>query len=160
VDFGALQFLHVHDAPPGDEGDQRVAGHGGPEHLLQDRLRDLLPALGLGAVTAGHQLERVAEPAQLMGCGSGKAGAENDVLGIVHRQRCCRAQCVRQPQPAEVGHGACVGGLGPRPGVVHGITGFNDGAGDSAGSEVQGEEQAAWSPSGDQDLHLPLDVFR
>ena len=140
--------------PPGHERDQGVVRSDGPEHLLEDRLRHLLAALRLWAVPAGDQLEGVAEPAQFMGGRAGESGAEDDVLRVVHRQRCSVPEQVREAQPAQVRHGAGVGGLGAWPGVVHAGSGFDDGAGDAAGGQVQGQEQPAGAATGDQDLHL------
>ncbi|MCY1239637.1 hypothetical protein D9M72_524460 [compost metagenome] len=75
---------NVFNVPPGQQGDQRSLGHRRAEDFLQDGLRNLLAAFGLGAIAAGHQLEGVLEGPQFMGGGAREAGAEGHVLGVVH----------------------------------------------------------------------------
>ena len=97
---------NVLDVPAGQQGDQRRLGHGRAEDLLEDGLRNLLAALGLRTVAARDQLERLPEGTEFMGGGAGESGAEDDVLGVVHRERGSGPEAC-PPVPAGAGVSWC-----------------------------------------------------
>ena len=139
-----------HPVDPKAEKQQalRLPGDRLPQHLFDERLRDLLADLGGVREAVGVELEGVAKAAQLVPV---DAGAEDDVLGVVDRQRCRCADLVGHAERAQHRHGPGVGRLGPRAVGVDVEPRLDDDGRDAAPREVEGGHETGRSASGDDD---------